>query len=108
VAAANPKIAATLLLTIEPIAQNHLGNQVVGRTSEAHAESEIDLPLLLLRDRVKSRHRTHRILVFQTSRDFRSEIVAEFEVWRKDIALLHALTMERAIEREIQSPIPAA
>jgi hypothetical protein len=55
---------------IKAITQNHLGNQVVCRTRDAHAEAEIDLPLrsniqinrredlvLLPRDRIESRYR---------------------------------------------------
>jgi hypothetical protein len=30
---------------IKATTQNHLGNQVIGRAGEAHAETEIDLPL---------------------------------------------------------------
>jgi len=30
---------------IKAIPKNHLGDQVVGRTGETHAEAEIDLPL---------------------------------------------------------------
>jgi len=106
---------------IKAITQNHFGNQVVGRARETDTEAEIDLPLrsdiqinrrenlvLLLRDRIESRDWADRTVIFQTSRDFRSQIVAEFEVRRKDNALLHALTMKGPVQCRVQGPIPSA
>src|ERR1035438_6353816 len=99
---------------IKAITQNHLGNQVVGRTRKTNAQAEIDFPLwcdiqinrgenlvLLLRDRIESRHWAGRTVIFQTSRDLRSQIVAEFEIWRKDDALVPAFAVEGSVQRGV-------
>src|ERR1700691_78502 len=82
---------------IKAITKNHLGNQVVGCSRESYAKSKIDLPLrcdiqinrrenlvLLLRNGIEACHRPDRAVIFQTSRNFRCEIVAEFEIGRKN------------------------
>ncbi len=106
---------------IKPVPQNHLRNQAVGGTCQAHAEAKVDLPLwcdtqvnrgedlvLLLRDRIEPSDRADGTVVFEPSRNLRSQIVAEFEVWRKDNALVHALAVKRPVERRVQRPIPSA
>ena len=94
---------------------------MVGGTRKPDTEAKIDLPLrrdiqingwenlvLLLRNCLEPTHWTDRSVVFQTSGDFRREIVTEFQVRREDNALVHAFAVKRPVECRIQQPIPAA
>src|SRR5258708_1347106 len=96
---------------IKPVAENHLGNQVIRRTRHTHTEPKIDFPLggeiqvnggedllLLLADRVEARDRTKRAVIFESPRDFLGEIVTELEVGRENDSLIHARPMKRAVE----------
>src|SRR5260370_8341045 len=106
---------------IKPVAENHLGNQVIRRTRPTHTEPKIDFPLggeiqvdggedllLLLADRVEARDRTQRTVILDSPRDFLGEIVAELEVGRENDSLIHARAMKRAVKRGIEGEIPPA
>lgn len=88
---------------------------MVCRSRDPNAQAKIDLPLrtdiqinrgenllLLLGDCIESGERANRAVIFQAPGDLTGEVVAEFEIWRKDDALMYALAMERAVERRVQ------
>src|SRR5215472_8564459 len=89
------------------IAQNHLGDQMIGGMRQANAQSEIHLPfrrevqingrkdlVLLLTDRKKIRGRTDGAIVLESTCNSFREVVAELEVRRKDDSLRHTFAME--------------
>src|ERR1700740_3589876 len=88
---------------IETVAENHFGDEVVGRAGDADAQAEIDFPLgrkvqvnrrknlvLLQRAGQELRSRPHRTVVFEATGDFFSEVVAELDVGRKHESLANA------------------
>src|SRR5258708_36940216 len=106
---------------IETVAENHLRNQVIGRTRHANTEPKIDFPLgrkiqvngrkdllLLLADGVEARDRAQRSIVFDAASDFFVEIVAEFEIRREDQPLIHTGAVERAVKRGVKGEIPSS
>src|SRR5437016_134433 len=108
-------------LEVKPVAENHLGKQMIRRACHAHTHAEINFPfgreiqinrrknlLLLLADRVEARHRTQRAVVLDSSSNFLCEIVAELEVGREHQPLIYARAMERPVKRGIEGQIPLA
>src|SRR5260370_2213412 len=106
---------------IETIAENHLGNQVIGRTRYTNTQPKIKFPLgrkiqvdggqdllLLLADGVEAGNGAQRSIVFDAASDFLGEIVAEFEIRREHEPLIHAGTVERPIERGIEGEISSS
>jgi len=80
---------------------------VAAVTRHSDAEPEINLPLrgdvqidggenpvLLLANGKEAAHGTGGTVVFEAAGDFRREVVAEFEIRRKDHALVNALAVE--------------
>src|ERR1700681_2207575 len=87
----------------------------------ADAESKIDLPfrreievdgrknlVLLLAEGEEAGYWAGRAVVFESTRDFFGEIVAELEVRRKDHALVDTCTVKGAAERGVEREIPAS
>src|SRR5208282_1376813 len=112
-------MTARVELEVEPVAEDHLRDQMVGCAGDPHAQTEIDFPLrrnvqinggnnlvLLLRNGVESRDGPHRAVIFQPAGNLRSEVVAEFEIRREDNALVHALSVTRSVERGVDRPVP--
>src|ERR1700690_1221461 len=64
--------------------------------------------MLLLAQWVEAGHGADRAVVLNSARDFFCEVVAEFEIRRKDDALRHIRAVKCAIERGIDGPIPSA
>src|SRR6516162_2876660 len=108
-------------LEVETITEYDFGDQVVSRASETHSEAEVDFPLrsdvevdggknlmLLLGYRIKSRHWAHRAVVFKAAGDLGSEVIAEFEIRRKDDSPMNAFAVKRAVERGVDGPIPSS
>src|SRR5256885_3829836 len=102
-------------LEVKPVAENHLGKQMIRCARHAHSHSKIDFPygreiqinrrknlLLLLADRVEARHRTQRAVVLDSSSNFLGEIVAKLEVGREHQPLIYARPMERPVKRGIE------
>src|SRR5256884_1029210 len=108
-------------LEVKPVAENHLGKQMIRCARHAHSHSKIDFPfgreiqvnrrknlLLLLADGVEARHRTQRAVVLNSSGNFLGEIVAEFEIRREHQPLTYARAMKGPVERGIEGQIPLA
>src|SRR5258708_12382274 len=106
---------------IETIAENHLRNQVIGRTRHANTEPKIDFPLgrkiqvngrkdllLLLADGIEAGDWPQRSIVFDAASDFLGEIIAEFEIRREDQPLIHAGAVERPVKRGVEGEIPSS
>ena len=87
---------------------------MVTSAGEADAQTEIDFPvgrdvevncrvdlMLLLVDCRKIGDRPNRAVVFQPACNFFREVVADLEIWRKNDALMDALTVEGALERGV-------
>src|SRR5579863_6072637 len=100
---------------IEAVAKDHFHDEMIGSACYSHAQAEIDFPLgrniqidggkklvLLLTDGIESRNRPYRAVVFKTSGDLGSEVVAKFEVRREDNALVHVRAVPRAVESGIE------
>src|SRR6266478_6380839 len=87
---------------IKPVAENHLGNQVIRRTRHTHTKPKIDFPLggeiqvdggedllLLLADRVEACDRTPRTVVPASPRNSPGEIGAKLEATTENNSLIH-------------------
>lgn len=109
-----------VLLKIEAVAEDHFGDEMVGRVRNADAKAEIDFParihvkvdsgenlVLLLAGGKKVRGGTERAIVFKPGADFPGQVVAELEVGREDEAPAGAFAVERFVERGIEGQIPA-
>jgi hypothetical protein len=109
------------LSEIEAVAEDHFGDQVIGRMRHAHAHAEIDFPVrreiqvngrkelvLLLAGGKKIRRRADSAVVFEAAGDFLCEVVAELEVRGKRDALTDGFTVEGTVESGIEGEIPAA
>jgi len=94
---------------------------MVGGSGDADAESEVDFPLrrqiqidgwkdlMLLESRGEEvRGRAYRPVVFDAAGDFLCEVVANFDVGRKDETLADRLTVQGAVERGVEIEIPAS
>src|SRR5207249_661635 len=108
-------------LEVKPVAENHLGKQMIRRACHAHTHAEINFPfgrevqvdrrknlLLLLADGVEARYRTQRAIIFDSSSNFLGEVIAEFEIRREHQPLIYARAMERSVKRGIEGQIPLA
>src|SRR5580692_274608 len=106
---------------IETIAENHFGDEMIGRGGEADSQAEIDFPfgrqvqvdggknlLLLLPRGQEIRGWSDGTVVFDASGDFFRKVVTDFCVGRKNETLAHRLSVEGTIERGIEIEIPAA
>src|ERR1700734_111561 len=115
-----PFVTPAAGLEIEAIPHYHFRDEMVSRSRNTNSEAKVYLPLrrdiqidrgedllLLLRDSIEARDRPNRTLVFQSPRDFAGEVIAEFEIRRKDDALVHAFAVKRAVKRRVQGPIPS-
>src|SRR5260370_39832080 len=92
---------------IETIAEDHFGDQVIGGTSRADAQPEIDFPLrgevevhggkdlvLLLEGGKEIRGRSDGTVIFYAACDFLGEIEAEFHIWRENESLADIQPMQ--------------
>lgn len=106
---------------IEAVAEDHFGDQMIGRVRHTHAYAEIHFPVrrkiqvdgrkklvLLLAGGKEIRRRADGAVILEAAGDFLGEVVAEFHVGGEHYALIHASAMERAVQRGIEGPIPPA
>src|SRR6476660_3961997 len=88
---------------------------------QADSQAEIDFPLgrkiqidsgknlvLLLANGIEARNRPEGAVVFDATGDFPGEIVAEFEVGRKDHPLMDTRAVEGTVQSRVEGEIPAA
>src|SRR5437016_11869969 len=81
---------------MEAVAENHLGNQMIGRVGQAHTKAKIHLPVrgevqvdgrkdlvLLQSGGKKIRGRTNRAVVFKSPGDFFFKAVVDFRFGQK-------------------------
>src|SRR5450432_3915394 len=87
------KLASSVLAIVEAVSQNCLHQQMVGGLRHAHADAEVELPvlaeidihgrqnlLLLVAQRVESRHRAIGSVILHAHRHFLGDVVAELEI----------------------------
>src|SRR5579863_649211 len=99
---------------------NALNNQMIGGSSRADADTEVELPvwpqieinrgdklLLLIVEGAEIRDRSVRSVILKAACDSSCEVVAEFEIGREHKTLVHTWAMKRAVERGIEGQIPA-
>src|SRR2546430_11698100 len=92
---------------------------MVGAAGHPHAHAKVELPfrrevqvdgrkdlLLLVLQRVEACDRTERAVVLESGGNLGTEVVAEFEVGRELKSLLDAGSVERAVHRGVERPVP--
>src|SRR6266403_4971898 len=106
---------------IEAVAEDHFGDQVISGSCQSNSKAKIDFPfgrkiqidrgknlMLLLADGIEARNGPKGAVVFDATGDFLGEIVTEFEVGRKNDALLDARPVEGAVQSRVEGAVPAA
>src|SRR5581483_11688852 len=109
-----------LLLPAEPIAEDHLHQQVVGAAGGADADTEVELPLraevevdgghdlvLLLAQRVEVADGSQPAVVLQAKRRALRHVEAELRVRRELKAPLLGRSAERFLQGGIERQVPA-
>src|ERR1700674_3866578 len=101
--------------------EDALDNQMIGGSGCADADSEVELPLrpqievnrrnellLLLVEWIEDRDRSVPRVIFQPASDSFGEIIARLHVGGKHYALMNAGAVKRAVERGVETQVPAA
>src|SRR5438105_9802411 len=87
-----PSVCATASET-EAITQDHLRNQMIRAAGHAHTYPKIEFPfgrevqvnrrkdlLLLIAERIETRHGTHRAVVLESARNLGRQVITELEI----------------------------
>ena len=106
---------------VEAVAEDHFGDQMIGRVRHTHAYAEIHFPVrrkiqvdgrkklvLLLAGGKEIRRRADGAVILEAAGDFLGEVVAELEVRGKRDALMDGITVKGTVESGIEGEIPAA
>ena len=108
------------MLEVEAVAEDHFGDEVIGRTGDTYADAEVDFPfgrkieidggkklVLLLGDRIEIGGGAYGAVVFEAGGDFFGEVVTDFDVGGKDEALIFGEAVEGLVKGGVEREIPA-
>ena len=108
------------MLEVEAVAEDHFGDEVIGRTGDTYAEAEVDFPfggkievdggkelVLLLGDGIEIGSGADGAVVFEAGGNFFGEVVADFDVGGKDEVLIFGEAVEGLVKGGVEREIPA-